>query len=185
MQSYTGTARFCLICNYSWCLSESLQNSFLKLQFSQLPAVEIHALLANISKEERLGYSAPSIEFVRKRFESDIRSMINFMHSHPHPQRKDKLVHVVNDADLRDLLRNVLLLGEDRVYAYVQTISQTYNSDPRMHMLQLLHYVVDSRADLLESGQLLRDAKRVLQFVELPTQLYVEFLARAIKQSSR
>jgi DNA polymerase III delta prime subunit len=181
LQSYTGTARFCLICNFNWCLSRALQSHFVKLHFCQLPHQAVQSLLQRISRAERLGYTAPSIDYVQRRFSSDVRSMINFMHSHAHPQNKSKLVHIVNDRDLEDLLRSMRQLPLGRAYSYLQTISQTFNVEPRAHLLHLLRYVVAMHPEMIASGKLLREVKLALHTPHIPTATYVEHVAAALQ----
>ena len=81
IQQYNKNIRFCLICNYISRLDYSLQNEFIRLRFSQLPKQEINHFLKNIVKKEKLNISQKQLEFIQNKFNSDIRSMINFLQS--------------------------------------------------------------------------------------------------------
>ncbi len=81
IQQYNKNIRFCLICNYISRLDYSLQNEFIRLRFSQLPKSEISKFLKNIVKKEKLSISQKQLEFIQNKFNSDIRSMINFLQS--------------------------------------------------------------------------------------------------------
>ena len=81
LQNYKSNVRFCLICNYISRIDESLQNEFVRLRFNQLPELEIINFLNIINEKEGLNFSNENIELIQKLFNSDIRSMINYMQS--------------------------------------------------------------------------------------------------------
>ena len=81
LQSYKSNVRFCLICNYISRIDEALQNEFVRLRFNQLPEREIITFLNVINEKEKLQYSDETIHLIQKLFNSDIRSMINYMQS--------------------------------------------------------------------------------------------------------
>jgi len=61
LQNYSGSVRFCLICNYISRIDEGLQNEFLRLRFNQLPEKDIIKFLGNISSSENLNLSQKSL----------------------------------------------------------------------------------------------------------------------------
>lgn len=79
LQSDRNNVRFCLICNYISKIDESLQNEFICIRFNQLPKQEIFGFIKNISHNEMLGLTDENIETIMTIYNSDIRSMINFM----------------------------------------------------------------------------------------------------------
>jgi replication factor C subunit 3/5 len=81
LQSYSNNVRFCLICNYISKIDDGLQNEFIKLRFNQLPKNDIITLLKHISTSENLNLKESSLINIQKFYNSDIRSMINFMQS--------------------------------------------------------------------------------------------------------
>ena len=82
LQEFSNNVRFCLICNYSSRIDDSLQNELLHLRFNQLPTDKTIEFLTTIRDNEGLSLSDESISAVQKMFGSDIRSMINYMQSH-------------------------------------------------------------------------------------------------------
>ena len=86
LQSYRSKVRFCLICNYISRIDEALQNEFVRLRFNQLPEKDIISFLENINIAEKLNYSQEALLSIQQLFNSDIRSMINYM------QSNDKLI---------------------------------------------------------------------------------------------
>ena len=94
IQQYNKNIRFCLICNYISRLDHSLQNEFIRLRFSQLPKQDIYSFLKNIVKNEQLKITNKQIEFIQNKFDSDIRSMINFLQSNY--QNIDKNIKILS-----------------------------------------------------------------------------------------
>ena len=81
LQSYNTNVRYCLICNYISRIDESLQNEFIRLRFNQLPEDSIKSFLKNIVSKENLDISDKSIKSIQSVYQSDIRSMINYIQS--------------------------------------------------------------------------------------------------------
>lgn len=81
IQQYSSNVRFCLICNYISRIDISLQNEFIKLRFSQLPYQKIYYYLENIVEKEKLNINDKQIKSIQVMFNSDIRSMINYLQS--------------------------------------------------------------------------------------------------------
>jgi len=79
IQQHSNQIRFCLICNYISKIDKSLQNEFIKLCFSNLPQKDIFVFLKNISKKENLNINDIHLKHIQIKFNSDIRSMINYI----------------------------------------------------------------------------------------------------------
>jgi DNA polymerase III delta prime subunit len=73
--------RYILICNYISRIDETLQNDFVQLRFNQLPVNSIINHISNIAIKENLILSTEQIINIQKIFNSDIRSMINYLQS--------------------------------------------------------------------------------------------------------
>jgi DNA polymerase III delta prime subunit len=82
LQSSGQNVRFCLICNYISKIDESLKNEFISVRFNQLPKCEIEGFLENIAEKEEIELSKTAIETIQQLYNSDIRSMINFIQLH-------------------------------------------------------------------------------------------------------
>lgn len=79
LQSSCYNVRFCLICNYISKIDESLKNEFICIRFNQLPRPDIYKFIKNITKNENLELSDAVIDRIQQIYNSDIRSMINFI----------------------------------------------------------------------------------------------------------
>lgn len=85
--------RFCLICNYISRIDESLQNEFMRLRFNQLPSDKIIKFLKEIVIEENLKFTDAEIKNIQELFQSDIRSMINYMQSNQYIIKKKNIIN--------------------------------------------------------------------------------------------
>jgi replication factor C subunit 3/5 len=81
LQNYYKNVRFCLICNYISKIDEGLKNEFVCLRFNQLNKEKIIDFLDNINNNENLNFNKETLYIIQKKFNYDIRSMINFMQS--------------------------------------------------------------------------------------------------------
>ena len=79
LQTCRTNVRFCLICNYISKIDDSLQQEFVSVRFNQLPWSEIKVFLHKISGAEGINLTEDDAEVLRDNYQSDIRSMINFM----------------------------------------------------------------------------------------------------------
>ena len=79
LQTCTNNVRFCLICNYISKIDETLQHEFICIRFNQLPKKEIDKFIQNIAKSENLDIEPHVIDAIQNMYQSDIRSMINFL----------------------------------------------------------------------------------------------------------
>lgn len=71
--------RFCLICNYISKIDEGLQDHFLNMRFNQLPVDDIFHFLKRIVTNEGLPLEDNSLRTIQTFYNSDVRSMINFI----------------------------------------------------------------------------------------------------------
>jgi len=129
LQSSGQNVRFCLICNYITKIDESLKNEFISVRFNQLPMIEIERFLENIAEKENIELSKTVIETIQKLYNSDIRSMINFIQLH---QNMLQWEHTIITDDVYNEIHR-LLNGEsiEIFLTYMYDISIKYNMDKR------------------------------------------------------
>ena len=84
VQQYSPNIRFCLICNYISRIDKALQNEFLRIRFCQLPQKNIYKFLLYITKQENLDINKNTLSSILTLFQSDLRSMINYLQSNQH-----------------------------------------------------------------------------------------------------
>ena len=162
LQNYTGSVRFCLICNYISKIDEGLQNEFIRLRFNQLPKDDIIHFLNHISESEKLNISLKSLSCIQKLYKSDIRSMINFMQSNQDIvklQNNEPILYII-DSDVWENIISMILNKEniEVVKNYIHKISTEYNIDKKNIINDFLNYIIRNKSKYV--------SKDFLNFVE-------------------
>jgi len=162
LQTCRLNVRFCLICNYISKIDESLQNEFVCVRFNQLPKPEIYRFIRNITDKENIDITADEIETIQTNYNSDIRSMINFiqLHTSSNHQRPSlsgvlaKTLHIIrsdhwNKIHQLLLMRDVTLDSvrtplsyDESVELYIHKLSIQYNMDKRNILNMYFNYVI-------------------------------------------
>jgi replication factor C subunit 3/5 len=160
LQNFTNGVRFCLICNYISKIDEGLQNEFTKLRFNQLPKDEIICFLKNISDAEKLNLSDKALVCIQQLYNSDIRSMINFMQSNQDIGEESKIEVSIIDKDIWEMLITKLKKKEkvEKIAQYIHEISINYNIDKKNIIKHFLNYIIRSYSNYVN--------KKFLGFVE-------------------
>lgn len=126
LQEYKENIRFCLICNYISKIDDSLQNEFVKLRFNQLPKRDIIDFLLKINREENLKLSDYQIESIYNTYNSDIRSMINYMQSNQLVIQNTKVI----DKELFKTIDNIIIKGDNKKFnKEMYNLLSIYNID--------------------------------------------------------
>jgi replication factor C subunit 3/5 len=151
IQQYNKNIRFCLICNYISRLDYSLQNEFIRLRFSQLPKREINQFLKNIVKKEKLNISQKQLEFIQNKFNSDIRSMINFLQSNY--QNIDKNLKILSHTFFENC--NNKLSKKKNILKYLNQICERQNIRKREFIIHYISFLLKTKIKLLSHDTIL------------------------------
>jgi len=169
--------RFCLICNYISRIDEALQTEFVRMRFNQLPVSDIYQFIAKVNACEGLNLSPEMIQSIQKQFNSDIRSMINYMQTN---QDVNVGQHVILtnstwDEITRDL-KNGSGIGTVRaVCDKINNISRQCNSDRKNMMKNYVNYLIRQHPDLIASD-LLNKVENVMHAAECNTDHMMHYL---------
>lgn len=79
IQNSCTNVKYCLICNYISKIENCLKNEFLKIRFNNIPQKNILDLLNIIKKKENIKVTKYQLKSISDFFDSDIRSMINYL----------------------------------------------------------------------------------------------------------
>jgi replication factor C subunit 3/5 len=162
LQNYTSNVRFCLICNYISKIDEGLQNEFIRLRFNQLPKENIISFLNKISEAENLNLTHKTLASIQKLYNSDIRSMINFMQSNQDIVKKQSNVDDpanetidfnIIDNDVWENIITKLSHNEDieSICSYIYSISTKYNIDKKNIIKDFLNYIIRNNPKIVTS----------------------------------
>lgn len=151
LHSQPENVRFCLICNYISKIDESLQNEFVRMRFNQLPKDKIVGFLKNISEQEGLKYNTLQLDAIQHLFNSDMRSMINYMQSNQHVYFKHE---IISNEVWEDLI-HICCSGVAESIIKVKQISHVQNMEQKNIIKHLMNYIIRYKKSLISHRFLL------------------------------
>lgn len=146
LQNYKPNVRFCLICNYISRIDEALQNEFVRLRFNQLPEKAIFNFLNVINISERLNYTNDTIVSIQKLFNSDIRSMINYMQCNDTNINEQK---IIKKCLWENITKKITNDDSDAIVKYIKDISTEYNIEKKNLLKNYLNYLIRSHPEVV------------------------------------
>ena len=139
LQNYKPNVRFCLICNYISRIDEALQNEFVRLRFNQLPEKAIFNFLNVINISEKLNYSNDTIVSIQKLFNSDIRSMINYMQCNDTNINEQK---IIKQCLWEHITKKITNDDSHVIVKYMKDISTEYNIEKKNLLKNYINYLI-------------------------------------------
>lgn len=149
LQSSCYNVRFCLICNYISKIDESLKNEFLCIRFNQLPKQDIYRFIKTISKNENLDLSDKAIDTIQKIYNSDIRSMINFIQLNQNITEWES--NIITDEIWENIHQKLADGVSTVVMQYLHEISQKYNIDKKNIMKNYFNYIIRNKKNVVSA----------------------------------
>jgi len=178
LQGYNSNVRFCLICNYISRIDEALQNEFVRLRFNQLPEYEIIKFLKNINDKESLNFKNDSLKLIQNLFNSDIRSMINYMQSNENLINDKKIIKnelwdtVISSIKENDLKYNIEQIND---------LSSEYNIEKRNILKNMLNYIIRYKKEYVNS-KLLDITENIMHISDCNQDILVNYSILQMKQ---
>jgi len=151
LQSSCYNVRYCLICNYICKIDESLKNEFICVRFNQLPKDDIYKFIKNITASENLSLSDTVIDTIQNNYNSDIRSMINFIQLNQNTTIWEE--NIITDA-VWDNIHNLLLRENENTLEIIQYIHETsikYNTDKKNIIKNYFNYIIRKKPHLISA----------------------------------
>jgi replication factor C subunit 3/5 len=151
LQTSTYNVRFCLICNYITKIDESLKNEFICIRFNQLPKQYIMDFLKNISIKENLQLTNETIQSIQNMFQSDMRSMINFIQLNQNLNINEWEYNIITNAVFENF-HHFTLNGENtmnHIICKIHEISIQYNTDKKTFLLKYFNYIIRHHTELI------------------------------------
>jgi replication factor C subunit 3/5 len=163
LQSYRSKVRFCLICNYISRIDEALQNEFVRLRFNQLPEKDIISFLENINITENLNYSSEALLSIQQLFNSDIRSMINYM------QSNEKLISnkkIIKRELWETLIENIRNNNSSENIKFIDNISIEFNIEKKNILKNFLNFIIRNKKEYVNM-ELLNFIENILHISDI------------------
>tara|TARA_Y100000992_G_scaffold298162_1_gene262886 strand:- start:1589 stop:2533 length:945 start_codon:yes stop_codon:yes gene_type:complete len=140
LQSDCNNVRFCLICNYICKIESSLKNEFLCIRFNQLPKQEIFSFVNTICEKEELNIEDDIIENIQHTYQSDIRSIINFLQLNPTISKKN--TNLITKEELNIIYCKLQTDSLDDTIKFIHNLSINYNIDKKNILLYFFSYLM-------------------------------------------
>lgn len=186
LNSYNNNnnVRFCLICNYVSRIDESLQSEFVRMRFNQLPEKDILGFLKKINDNENLGLTDETLISIQRQFNSDIRSMINYMQTNQDVLQNCRIIRNEVWTHLTDLICGVNVPQEDQedrrlrrinIVDYLNDISRTYNIERKNIVKTYINFIVRNCPHLI-SGEFLNKVENIMHLQDPNTDHVINYL---------
>tara|TARA_S200000501_G_C20787602_1_gene727959 strand:+ start:224 stop:1147 length:924 start_codon:yes stop_codon:yes gene_type:complete len=147
LQRQTENVRFCLICNYISRIEEQLQNEFIKLRFNQLPRDHIIDFLSGIVKNESVDIPVDQIKNIQLMFQSDIRSMINYIQLNQNDLTMKK---IIDNDKWEEILNTIFGNTIDNNKILLHDISVKHSIEKKNIIRNLINYIIRNKPMLLK-----------------------------------
>jgi len=149
LQSSCYNVRFCLICNYISKIDESLKNEFICIRFNQLPKQDIYKFIKNITISENLNLSDDVIDSIQNNFNSDIRSMINFIQLNQNVTIWE--TNIISNLIWEKIYELLCINKENNkdIIEYIHNISIQYNIDKKNIIKNFFNYIIRSKKEVI------------------------------------
>jgi replication factor C subunit 3/5 len=175
LQNYSNNVRFCLICNYISKIDDGLQNEFIKLRFNQLPKNDIITLLNHISTSENLNLKESSLINIQKFYNSDIRSMINFMQSNQNIINANIDYYALDNEIFECLFEKIKKKEKlEDIYKYLYDTSIKYNIDNKNIIKNFFNYIIRNYSKNINSN-FLKCVENIMHFNSINNFNYVNY----------
>lgn len=151
LQVCSPNVKFCLICNYISKIEPSLQNEFACIRFNQLPKADIYKFLRDISENENMKLTDDSIDTIQSIYQSDIRSMINFIQLNQNLSQLEWENKIVNKSILDEIHTKLSNENEQIVdiIRYIHLNSIQINIDKSTILNNYFDYIIRNKPDLV------------------------------------
>ena len=145
IQQYSSNIRFCLICNYISRIDTALQNEFVRLKFCNLPQQKIIFFLKNIIKKENIIISDEKLIHIQTMFNSDMRSMINYIQSNS-SIIKDNF-KVISSNVWNEIIEDYFKKNKsiEKITYYIEKSCENYNIRIKNFIIKFISYLLHNK----------------------------------------
>lgn len=140
LQTSSFNVRYCLICNYISKVDESLKNEFICIRFNQLPQKDIRRFIEQLVVGEKLDITGETIEKIQQMYQSDIRSMINFIQLHQNYECMQS--NIITSDTWQRMTKIVDGDSSIDIHKYIQQLSVQYNIDKKTIIKEYFNYIM-------------------------------------------
>jgi DNA polymerase III delta prime subunit len=179
LQTSTYNVRFCLICNYISKIDESLKNEFISVRFNQLPKIDVYNFLKVILTKENIELTDEVIDTIQKMYNSDIRSMINFIQLNQNLNLLEWNSCIINTETLDDIVSKFKDpdFTSKQMNAHIHDISIRYNIDKKTIInVYFNHIIRNQKYNNAEFIELLKVIETILHCPDAKVEYIINYL---------
>lgn len=182
LQVCSPNVKFCLICNYISKIEPSLQNEFACIRFNQLPKPDIYKFLKHISENENMKLTDTSIDTIQSIYQSDIRSMINFIQLNQNLSQVEWENKIVNRSILDEIHTKLSDKNQQvaSIINYIHLNSIQINIDKSTIMNNYFDYVIRNKVELV-SPQFLNIIGDILHCNDAKTDVALSYCCNQLR----
>lgn len=169
--------RFLLMCNYISRIDEGLQNEFVKLHFNIIEPEKIIDFLQNICQNEQLTFSRMDLQYVRKIFVYDIRSMINYIQMNQHSL--SNILQEIIFVELFDMFCSENK-NQTRLQEYIFMKCQEFHVCAKQFVLYFLHFLLRTQKAFFYQSKTLDFVQLLLHNRDSSNTEFVAFFVKSL-----
>ena len=173
IQQYNDNIRFCLICNYISRIDNALQNEFVRLKFCNLPKKQINIFLNKIVVNEQINITNEQIKSIQNIFNSDMRSMINFLQSNTN-NIIDTEFKIISNSFWENLIKKYFKKQKSVVdiRTFIEESCILYNTRVKNFIVNFITYIIHNKTYAL-SKEWLNKCQTVIHYIESNKNSYI------------
>lgn len=180
LQTSTNNVRFCLICNYITKIDESLKNEFICIRINNLPKIEIVRFIKRMAETENMNITDDTILEIQGLFNSDVRSMINYIQLNESIINNSESVYM-NHSILEDIHVFVISDGNDNIdfITFIREVSIEYNIDERSIIQKYINHLIINYSNISTSS-FIQSIEIILHRHDIPLRVHMMYLFNLI-----
>jgi DNA polymerase III delta prime subunit len=174
IQTYSGSVRFCLICNYLTRIDAGLRNELMLMHFNNLPPNSVTHMLTDIVDKEKMQLPLSVVQSIRHFYKSDVRSMINCLQlkhvsigNENDKKRSTRSFHIIDDALWESLYRTPTL-------AKTTSITARYQCNMKSLWKQFGNYIIRNKPEMVTS-EFLSFLETIMHMEHSQTSTYAQY----------
>jgi len=185
LQTSTYNVRFCLVCNYITKIDESLKNEFLCIRFNKLPKGDIVRFIKDIVKNEDFHLEDEVILSIQKLYNSDIRSMINYIQLNQNilmEESKKSKNTIMDGSVLTEIHLRVTDISTDsnKFVEYLHDLSVHYNIDKISIIKRYVDHLIRN-FPMITDSVFLKSVEIILHRHDIPIEIIIKYLLKIVK----
>ena len=129
-----------------------MKNEFICIRFNQLPQKDIRRFIEQLVVGEKLDITGETIEKIQQMYQSDIRSMINFIQLHQNYDCMQSNIITSNTwVQMNKIIEGTVAVD---IHEYIQQMSIQYNTDKKTIIKEYYNYVVRNHPEKINMAYL-------------------------------